>query len=146
MITKKFTAKFALASVLALCASAAQADVIRLANIFTNDCSRIQSEIQLLNAPGVRVTSSCMSGGFWNDGNYYYNQVQTYVEVPYTVYPGTTIQLGNIDTNNCDRARDMIALLDSRNVAIDTFCEAGAFAGHNGQIYRYRLNTTARVN
>ncbi len=146
MKSNKFTAKFALVSVLALCASAAQADVVRLANIYTNECGHIQSEVQLLNAPNVQVTTSCMAGGFWNAGNYYDYQVQTYVEVPYSVSPGTAISLGNIDTNDCERARSMIALLDSQSAAVDTYCESGAFAGHNGQVYPYRLNTTLRAN
>lgn len=146
MISKTFNAKLVLASALALCASVAQADVIRLANIYTNECGHIQSEVNLLNAPNVHVSSSCMAGGFWNAGNYYSYQVQTYVEVPYSVYPGMAISLGNIDTNDCERARSMIALLDSSNAGIDTYCEAGAFAGHNGQVYPYRLNTTVRAN
>jgi len=147
-IKMKFTKemKMLLASVAALSASAAQADVIRLADIFTNDCGVVQSEVQLLNSPDARVSTSCEFGGFWANGSYYRYRLHTLVNVPYSVGPGTAVRLGNIDTNNCDRAHNIVALLDSSAVSIDTYCEAGSFLGHNGQYYPYRLNTTARIH
>jgi hypothetical protein len=133
----------------ALSMSAAQAGEIELANIYTDHCAADQSEVQLLNTPDseAQVIATCEFGPFWApNGLEYSSRLRTTVSVPYSIEPGMAIHLGNIDTNNCDRAHSLIALLNSRTVNVDTYCEAGNFLGHNGEVYRYRLNTTLRLN
>jgi hypothetical protein len=62
-----------------------------------------------------------------------------------TVAKADSVVLGNIDTNNCARAQSEVDLLNSRAVRVQTACQAGAFAGKNGEVYRYRLRTAAEV-
>jgi hypothetical protein len=140
--------KFGMLLVLALTfgASAAKADVIQLAHIFTNNCAAAQSEVRLLNGRNAGVDAYCEYGGFYApNGLYYSYRLTTSISVPYAVYPGMAIELNRIDTNNCAAAESEIRLLDSVDARVETVCEYGAFVGSNGRVYSARLHTTVIV-
>jgi hypothetical protein len=127
--------------------STAHADTIRLGAIYTAHCYADQSEVQLLSSFNTQVRAYCEAGGYIApNGVYYPYKMTTTVHVPYVVTPGTQIRLASIDTNRCDRAQSLVALLNSPEVTVDTGCEAGTFLGHNGHYYSFRLNTLITVN
>jgi hypothetical protein len=135
-----------LASILTAGASAAQASEIQLGRIDTNNCAAAESEVNLLNSSDIRVDTYCEAGNFaGKNGRVYRYRLHTTADVPFRVYQNDRIQLGNIDTNNCEAARSEIALLKSPAVAVSAVCEAGYFAGRNGRVYNYRLHTTLTI-
>lgn len=127
--------------------SIARADEIQLAGIDTDNCAAAQSEIRLLNGNGVTVSAVCQEGSFVaNNGRVYSERLETSVIVPYSVSPGQSITLASIDTNNCSAAQSEVKLLNSAQFSVISECEAGSFAGKNGQVYAYRLNTAVNIN
>lgn len=141
---------FILASVFSammVSAVAAQAGEVQLQPIDTNNCPAALSEIRLLNGNGVSVIPSCEYGTFTgHNGQVYNSRLNTLVQVPYDVHPGMTIQLASIDTHNCAYAVSEIKLLSSAQVTVVPTCEAGSFAGHNGEQYEFRVNTAITLN
>lgn len=131
---------------MAASAGTAKADSVILGNIDTNNCSRAESEVDLLNSRAIEVKTYCQAGRFeGQNGRVYRYRLRTAVDVARNVRVGDRIKLGNIDTDNCEAARSEIALLKSPAVKVDAVCEAGTFRGKNGRFYDYRLHTTVTV-
>jgi hypothetical protein len=58
-----------------------------------------------------------------------------------------TINLGNIDTNDCTRAQSEVSLLSKAQVQVSATCsEAGSFVSNSGETYQYRLYTTLTID
>jgi hypothetical protein len=58
-----------------------------------------------------------------------------------------SIQLANIDTNDCGRAQNEVNLLNGPKASVSTQCIGpGSFQGNNGEVYEYRLLTTLTVD
>lgn len=130
----------------AMNANTAKADSIVLGNIDTNNCSRAESEVRLLNSRATQVNTYCQVGAFeGKNGAVYRYRLRSAVDVARDVRVGDRIQFGNIDTDNCQAARSEILLLKSPAIAVNAVCEAGTFRGKNGRFYSYRLHTTITV-
>jgi hypothetical protein len=56
------------------------------------------------------------------------------------------VALNFIDTNDCERARNEVALLNSTDIRVEPVCSTpGAYASNNGRAYTYRLYTLVTV-
>lgn len=126
----------------------AQAQIFTLAPINNNNCEPIRNEISLLNSPGATVQAVCSDrhpGGFpSNNGKFYDYRLATNVHVPGGLAVGASIQLGDIFTNNCERARALISMLSSQDAVIQPVCSAyipGGYSSGNGRRFDYRLST-----
>ena len=59
-----------------------------------------------------------------------------------------TIQLADINTNDCNRAQSQISLLNSQQVAVTAVCSDYLYQGYpasNGRIYNYKMFTTITI-
>ena len=129
--------------------SAAHADQIALNFIDTNDCGRAQNEIRLLNSSQAYVDARCSDYGYFpsDNGTVYNYRLYTTVSVPFSVGPGTVIQLNVIDTNDCSFAVGEVSLLGSQQISVNADCVGpGYYPSDNGEVFNYRVYTSVRVN
>jgi len=150
-IMKKLITSAILTAIL-LSAAAQAGQQVQLANINTNNCQGVRGEIQLLSTPEVVVNAVCSEyipqGYRSTDGKFYDYRVYTTVEIPGYLSPGQTFQLGNINTNNCERAQRLISMLSTRSVMVNPSCSEYIHQGYpsgNGRSYDYRLYTHVTV-
>ena len=125
--------------VIALGFSTAEADQVSLNVIEHQSCVNGIKNVDLLNTKTASVDSECD-----DSGNLY-----TTVNYTGTLAAGTTIQLGNIDTNDCVRLQTFISLLSTDQVTINAVCSAyvpQGYASSDGRLFDYRLYTKMTVN
>jgi hypothetical protein len=137
---------------LALAAAQVKADSIQLNDIDTNDCVKAQKEVSLLNVSGITISSQCSayspSGYSSSQGKQYDYRLTSYLTVDGDLPSGTTIQLNDIDTNNCAWAQSEIVLLSSPKVQVEAQCSPysqGGYKSSSGRYYDYRLYTTITI-
>ena len=128
--------------------SSANAGQFTFAYINTNNCTRAQNEVMLLNGGSVQVDAECSAytpGGFTsNDGRTFDYRLYTTVTITGETYSGEQIQMNDIDTNDCNFAQSEIHLLQGTAVSVDAECSAysqGGYVSNDGVGYDYRLST-----
>lgn len=143
-----FKGMLALGGWMFLVGGSAHAQVFTLAPVNNNNCTPVRNEILLLNTSGAPVQAICsdrIPGGFpANNGKLYDYRLMVSVHVPTGLSPGASIQLGDIFTNDCNRARALISMLSTPEVLIQPVCSSyipGGYLSSTGRTYDYKLST-----
>jgi hypothetical protein len=147
-LKRLFNGMLALGSWMFLMSGSAQAQVFTLAPVNNNNCAPVRNEILLLNTAGAPVQAICsdrIPGGFpANNGKLYDFRLMVSVHVPTGLAPGASIQLGDVFTNDCNRARALFSMLSTSEVLIQPTCSSyipGGYVSSTGRAYDYKLST-----